>query len=72
MLEKTNNKIKKYVPWHIFIWTMGIIFIVFGILFDIQNELSHKISSMETNNLEIRTQLSQIQADLAWIKKALK
>ena len=65
---ETDTK-KRYVSWHIFIWAIGIITIVIGWCFVAQATTSRKLDEYNGQLLEIRTQLSQIQTDLQWIKE---
>ena len=65
---ETDTK-KRYVSWHIFIWAIGIITIVIGWCFVAQANTSEKVDEYSQQLLEIRTQLSQIQTDLQWIKE---
>jgi len=65
---ETDTK-KRYVSWHIFIWAIGIITIVIGWCFMTQATTCEKVDEYNQQLLEIRTQLSQIQTDLQWIKE---
>ena len=69
MEEKTREK---YVKWYIFCWAIGIMTLVIGWSFVAQAQLGMKVDSFGEQSLEIRTQLSQIQADLGWIREAIK
>jgi len=60
---------KRYVSWQIFVWVIGIITIVIGWCFVAQANTSEKVDKYNQQLLEIRTQLSQIQTDLQWIKE---
>jgi len=66
---------EKFVRWAIFIWAIGIIFMLFTVLsgsvLAMQNKLETYKEQQNANNLEIKTQLSQIQSDLQWLKNAL-
>lgn len=66
-----GEKIKKQVSWEVFCWAMAFVFMVIGYLFQTQAALSSKVEDISHNNVEIQTQLSQIQTDIQWIKKAL-
>ena len=65
---ETDTK-KRYVSWQIFVWVIGIITIVIGWCFVAQAATSEKVDKYNQQLLEIRTQLSQIQTDLQWIKE---
>jgi len=65
---ETDTK-KRYVSWQIFVWVVGIITIVIGWCFVAQANTSEKVDKYNQQLLEIRTQLSQIQTDLQWIKE---
>lgn len=66
--ESIGNKIQKSVSWATFIWVIGIITLCLGWSFNTQAQLSEKVDVYSGQLLEIRTQLSQIQTDLVWIK----
>ena len=65
---ETDTK-KRYVSWQIFVWAIGIITVVIGWCFVAQANTSEKVDKYNQQLLEIRTQLSQIQTDLQWIKE---
>jgi len=65
---ETDTK-KRYVSWQIFVWVIGIITVVIGWCFVAQANTSEKVDKYNQQLLEIRTQLSQIQTDLQWIKE---
>jgi len=65
---ETDTK-KRYVSWQIFVWVIGIITIVIGWCFVAQAATNEKVDKYNQQLLEIRTQLSQIQTDLQWIKE---
>lgn len=66
-----EEKGEKMVSWRVFTWVMGIVTLLIGILFQAQAALSGKVETISDNNIEIRTQLSQIQTDILWIKRAM-
>lgn len=55
---------ENYVKWSVFIWVVGIVTIIIGALFGIQ-------ISLMTNISEIKSDLSSIKTDMAWVKQAL-
>lgn len=61
----------KYVPWGIFTWIIGIIFIILGWVIWAEAGFNGQLVEHDNKDLEIQTQLSQIQTDLNWIRKAL-
>ena len=65
MLEQYKDK---YVSWFVFIWAIGILTLCLGWSFKTQAQLNDKVDIYSNQLLEIRTQLSQIQTDLMWIK----
>ena len=69
-----ENKVKKeaYVKWYIFCWAIGTITLMIGWSFVAQAQLGIKVDSFSQQSLEIRTQLSQIQTDLGWIKEKIR
>ncbi len=71
---------KKPVSWVIFTFVIGLIFIVIGYLFSCISKAEGRAEEAKetviqisddykTDVLEIKTQLSGIQADLIWLKK---
>lgn len=65
-MENTNNK--KYVRWAIFIWAMGIVFLVFAISFAQVRAVAEKVNGINGDTVEIRILLGQVITDLEWIK----
>ncbi|MBI5402484.1 MAG: hypothetical protein HY959_03725 [Ignavibacteriae bacterium] len=63
---------KKYVSWAVFIWAIGIIFIVLSVVFAAQASINTKLDNYQVENQKIQSQLSQIQTDLSWIKLQLQ
>jgi len=66
-----KNEIK-YVRWTIFCWTISIFIVVMGWLFVRVSNAENRVSSFTDSMTEIKTQLSQIQTDLLWIRDAIK
>ena len=66
-----ENK-KKYVSWYVFVWVIGIIFIILGLIFSQIAIADGKIEKHLSESQDIKAQLSQIQTDLSWIKLNLK
>jgi len=69
MSEKTEDK--KKVDWYIFIWSMGIIVVIFGWIFASFAQIQSYQSAQNVRDIEIRVQLSQIQTDILWIREKL-
>lgn len=67
----TNNKQVSYVSWKVFSWSMAIVLILFGTVFNLFIKTDTKVETFNRDMIEIRVQLSQIQADLIWIKANL-
>lgn len=67
-----EEKGEKMVSWRVFTWAMGLVTLILGILFQAQNALSDRVDGISATNNEIKTQLSQIQTDIQWIKSALE
>jgi hypothetical protein len=74
---------EKVVSWVIYVWTIGIILMLFGIFGTVMGMSFSKVSALEirisehnetqqVDMVQIKTQLSQIQADLAWLKNNLQ
>lgn len=67
----SETRQEKYVTFKIFTWAIGIIIVVFGWLFAVNNALSSRVNDVSSDSLVVQTQLAQIQADLVWIKNNL-
>jgi hypothetical protein len=71
-LYHQNEKGEKYVSWAIFVWALGIVFVIFttlsGTVYAMRTRLDEHNESQQVDMLQIKTQLSQIQADLLWLK----
>ena len=67
-MEIQNKKPQRYVNWQVFVWVIGIMTIAMGWCFMTQATTCKKVDQYNQQLLEIRTQLSQIQTDLSWIK----
>jgi len=65
--ERRNNN--GFVRWGIFIAITGIIIGMITLLFNSQFKLVDQVRASMNENTEIRTQLSQIQTDISWIKR---
>jgi len=63
---------EKGISWVIFLGGVSLILTIFGILttytFSRMGSIEQKQVAQDTANTEIKTQLSQIQTDIAWIK----
>ena len=66
-----ENKEKKLVPWVIFVWAMGIVFLSIAALTKAQASLSSKVDGYINSSNELRVDLGEIKTDLKWIKQAL-
>ena len=66
---------KKYLTFSIFLTALGIIMALWGTLFGYSftrlSAVEAKQEIQDTASVEIKTQLSQIQTDLQWIKQAM-
>jgi hypothetical protein len=75
-LYHQNGNGEKIVNWTIFVWAISFIFVVFTILsgtvYAMQDKLVSHNDAQQIDMLQIKTQLSQIQADLAWLKQNSK
>jgi len=59
------------VGWKVFSWAMGIVLLLFGVCFTAISSLSLRVDEGRVEYAEIKTQLSQIQTDLVWLKQAM-
>ena len=69
MTDTTHNN--KNVPWKIFIWTIGIIFLLFSIAFASTGSNRSEISPIKSDVSDIRGDIKAINANISWITKAL-
>ena len=62
----------KGISWVVFLGGLSLVLTIFGILttytFNRMGQIEQKQVYQDTANTEIKTQLSQIQTDIAWIK----
>jgi len=63
---------KKYVPFSVFTWAIGVLTVIMGWMLVANAALTNKVDAMSDSYIEIQTQLSQIQTDLGWIKTNIK
>lgn len=79
-LYHQNENGEKVVSWTVYVWTIGVILIVFGIfgatnsasyarVTKLEDEIKLHNSTQQIDMIQIKVQLSQIQSDLAWLKK---
>lgn len=59
----------KSVPWVVFVWAMGILLAILGLLFNAQVALSNKVNGSQAGIIDIKTQLAQIQTDIKWLRE---
>ena len=71
-IQELKEEVKEGGSWKVFIWAMGIILLLFGWLIIANASVSNKIDAINQTYVEIRTQLSQIQTDISWIKESIK
>jgi hypothetical protein len=75
-LYHENGDGVKVVSWSLFIWVIGFLLsamaISSGTVVTIDSRLTKHNEAQQADILIIRTQLSQIQADLSWLKNNLK
>ena len=67
-----ENKTRKSVPWVIFVWAIGIIFLAMAVLTRAQASTSIKLDNHIERSQEIRTDISAIKTDIQWIKNTLE
>lgn len=79
LYHKTENG-QKVVPWFIFVWAIGFMVTLFGLgigwtlarATTVESELRLHNEQQQIDTLTIKTQLSQIQTDILWIKQNLQ
>lgn len=67
----SDSKEIKYVRWSIFCWVISIFIVVMGWVFVRVSAAENKMEGVNGSQTEIKTQLSQIQTDILWIKNSL-
>lgn len=65
-------KDKKYTPWTIFCWAIGIIFIVIASLASSQVTTIKKLDTYVQKSEDIKVDIGSIQTDIRWIRENLK
>lgn len=70
MLDQNNQNRK--VSWTIFVWALGIMFIVLGVGFSTIVALNGKIEKYDDGLTEMRVDIGTIKNDVSWVKKALE
>jgi len=68
---EAKQKAPRYVSWTIFTWVIGIMTLAIGWSFAAQASSAEITENFNLQMLEIKTQLSQIQTDLQWIKMGI-
>ena len=75
-LYHENGNGEKTVSWTIFVWAMGFVLATFSVLsattYAFQGKLATHNETQQIDMVQIKTQLSQIQADLQWLKNNVK
>lgn len=56
-----EDKETKYVRWQIFIWAMGIVLIIFGILFNAQAATNGKVGDLNESHDDIQERLIRLE-----------
>ena len=62
---------QEFVSWKIFIWTISIIVILFGICFSMVASAQIKADSSYQSIYQIRTDIEVIKTDVGWIRDNL-
>lgn len=70
-IKDIQKCLKGFVPWKVFIWTVGIFTAIVGWVFYSTTIMNASIQTNSTEGFKIQAQLSQIQTDLQWIKQTL-
>jgi len=69
MLEKQNGK--HYVRWSIFIWAIGLVFLVISICFGMYYRTDLKLAKTTEQYATILQKLAGIQTNQAWIMRSI-
>lgn len=71
---KNNHKYiwKNAVSWKVFAWAMGVVLLLFGVVFTSMASINVKLDEHTKEYTKIQVQLSQIQTDISWVKSQLK
>ena len=67
MLELNNKK----VDFKVFIWAIGIILMLFVVVFNVIGSINGKISETNGDVVEMKVMLGEIRTDLKWIKASI-
>ena len=70
--ENKENKFKRPVPWYIFAWTIGVIFMAILALTNSQSSQAGKLDAHVIKNQDIKTDIGIIKTDIKWIKELLE
>ena len=62
----------KHVRWPVFIWALGIVFLVFAIGFNVIAGLNGKVEKYQNGMTEMKVEIREIKTNTAWIMDALK
>ena len=68
--NQQNNK--RYVRWAVFVWTIGIILILFGVTFNGIASLNVKMEARERDTTEIKMDVREIKTNVTWIMEEIK
>ena len=73
MAENNQNNLKnRKVTWVVFTWSIGIIFLLFAIVFNVMAGLNHKIEKAVDDTAEIKMDVREIKTNVAWIMESIK
>lgn len=70
MEENQNNK--KYVRWVIFVWAIGIIIMIFGVMFNALGGINNRVETNTASMGTIKEDIREIKTNVDWIKEAIK
>lgn len=59
---------KSFVSWQIFAWAMGLLLIIFGVVFSNQSALANKVDVNQDTVSSIKTDVATIKEAVTWLK----
>ena len=72
---ENNHNNKHHVKWTIFVWTISIIFLLFGVVFTMIGSTNGRLEEISDSTQaavsEIRVNIGEIKTDIQWIRREL-
>jgi hypothetical protein len=71
MPKTTEEKLDSKVSWKVYIWTISIITMLFGVALGVAVRANQKVDGFSPDIVEIKVGIKEIQTDQKWIKETL-